>query len=196
MPRRGKSEGDCKMSGWKIPQYAMMTFTAMLLLAGCVSQKKYDTLDAEYQQLNQTMSAEVAANQMQITRLQNAIKLTVNSELLFPSGDWQMPAEAQQTIGKIVPILAPKQQTKIQVNGYTDNVPIGPGLMRQGITSNLELSQKRADNVMQYMISRGVNPRLVSAQGFGEKDPVASNDTPQGQAQNRRVELTLAGSGQ
>jgi chemotaxis protein MotB len=196
MPRRGKSEGDCKMSRWKFPQYAMMTFTAMLLLAGCVSQKKYDTLDAEYQQLNQTMSAEVAANQMQITRLQNAIKVTVNSELLFPSGDWQMPVEAQQTIGKIVPILAPKQQTKIQVNGYTDNVPIGPGLMRQGITSNLELSQKRADNVMQYMISRGVNPRLVSAQGFGEKDPVASNDTPQGQAQNRRVELTLAGSGQ
>jgi chemotaxis protein MotB len=195
MLRRGTSEGDCKMSGWKFPQYAMMTFTAMLLLAGCVSQKKYDTLDAEYQQLNQTMSAEVAANQMQITRLQNAIKVTVNNELLFPSGDWQMPAEAQQTIGKIVPILAPKQQAKIQVNGYTDNVPIGPGLMRQGITSNLELSQKRADNVMQFMIARGVNPRLVSAQGFGEKDPVASNDTPQGQAQNRRVELTLAGSG-
>jgi chemotaxis protein MotB len=195
MPRRGKSEGDCKMFGWKFPQYAMMTFTAMLLLAGCVSQKKYDTLDAEYQQLNQTMSAEVAANQMQITRLRDAIKVTVNNELLFPSGDWQMPAEAQQTIGKIVPILAPKQQAKIQVNGYTDNVPIGPGLMRQGITSNLELSQKRADNVMQFMIARGVNPRLVSAQGFGEKDPVASNDTPQGQAQNRRVELTLAGSG-
>jgi chemotaxis protein MotB len=195
MPRRGKSEGDCKMFGWKFPQYVMMTFTAMLLLAGCVSQKKYDTLDAEYQQLNQTMSAEVAANQMQITRLRDAIKVTVNNELLFPSGDWQMPAEAQQTIGKIVPILAPKQQAKIQVNGYTDNVPIGPGLVRQGITSNLELSQKRADNVGQFMISRGVNPRLVSAQGFGEKDPVASNDTPQGQAQNRRVELTLAGSG-
>ena len=61
---------------------------------------KYDTLDTEYQQLNQTMSAEVAANQMQITRLQNAIKVTVNNELLFPSGDWQMPAQAQQTIGK------------------------------------------------------------------------------------------------
>jgi chemotaxis protein MotB len=195
MPRRRNSEGDCKMSGWKFPQYATMTFTAMLLLAGCVSQKKYDTLETEYQQLNQTMSAEVAANQMQITRLRDAIKVTVNNELLFPSGDWQMPVEAQQTIGKIVPILAPKQQAKIQVNGYTDNVPIGPGLMRQGITSNLELSQKRADNVMQFMISRGVNPRLVSAQGFGEKDPVASNDTPEGRAQNRRVELTLAGSG-
>jgi len=183
------------MSGWKFPQCATMTFTALLVLAGCVSQQKYDALDTEYQQLNQTMSAEVAANQMRITRLQNAIKVTINSELLFPSGEWQMPVEAQQTISKIVPILAPQQQTKIQVNGYTDNVPIGPGLMSQGITSNLVLSQKRADNVMQFMISQGVNPNLVSARGFGDADPVASNDTPAGRAQNRRVELTLAGPG-
>ena len=172
-----------------------MTFIAMMLLAGCVSQQKYDSLDAEYQQLNHTMSAEVATNQMQITRLQNAVKVTVNSELLFPSGDWQMSVEAQQTIGKIVPILAPNQQTKIKVNDYTDNVPIGPGLMREGITSNQVLSQKRADNVMQFMISRGVNPSLVSAQGLGETDPMASNNTPEGRAKNRRVELTVAGSG-
>ena len=183
------------MSGWKFPQCATMMFTALLVLAGCVTQQKYDALEARYQQLNQTMSTEVAANQMQITRLQNAIKVTVNNELLFPSGDWQMSAQAQQTIGKIVPILAPKQQTKIQVNGYTDNVPIGPELMRQGITSNLVLSQKRADNVMQFMIAQGVNPSMVSAQGFGDADPVASNDTPEGRAKNRRVELTLAGSG-
>jgi chemotaxis protein MotB len=168
----------------------------MLVLAGCVAQRKYDALEAEYQQLNRTMSTEIAANQAHITRLQNAIKVTVNSELLFPSGGWQMPVDAQQTIGKIAPILAPMQQTKIQVNGYTDNVPIGPELVRQGITSNQVLSQRRADNVMQYLISQGVKPSLLSAQGFGEADPVASNDTPEGRAQNRRVELTLAGSGQ
>jgi chemotaxis protein MotB len=67
--------------------------------------------------------------------------------------------------------------------------------MRESITSNQVLSQKRADNVMQFMISRGVNPSLVSAHGFGEKDPVASNDTPEGRAKNRRVELTVAGLG-
>jgi chemotaxis protein MotB len=183
------------MSKRKFPQYATMTFTAMLLLSGCVSQQKYDALDTRYQELNQTMSAQVAADQMHITRLQNAIKVTINNELMFPSGGWQMPASAQQTISKIVPILAPMQQTKILVNGYTDNVPIGPELMREGITSNLVLSQKRADNVIQFMISQGVNPKLVSAQGLGEADPVASNDTPKGRAQNRRVELTLAGSG-
>ena len=196
MPRRGKSKGDGKMSGWKCSQWATMTCTAMLVLAGCVSQQKYDTLDAQYQQLNQTMSAEVASNQMHITRLRDAIKVSINDELLFPSGGWEMPVAAQQTIRKIVPILAPKQQAKLLVNGYTDNVPIGPGLQRQGITSNQELSQKRADTVMQFLIAQGVNPTLVSAQGFGEANPVASNDTPEGRAQNRRVELTLASSGQ
>ena len=168
---------------------------AALLLSGCVSQQKYNALDQEYQQLQQSMTAEVGAQKMQITRLQNAIKVSVNGELLFPSGGWQMPAQAQQTIAKMAAILAPQQTTKINVNGYTDNTPIGPGLMSQGVTSNLILSQRRADNVMQYMISQGVKPELVSAQGFGDADPVASNDTPVGRAQNRRVELTLANSG-
>ncbi|MGO9633777.1 MAG: OmpA family protein [Steroidobacteraceae bacterium] len=175
---------------------------AALLLAGCVSQQKYDAsqqknadLEQEYQQLNQAMSAEVGAKNMQISRMQDAIKVSVNSELLFPSGGWEMPAAAKTSIAKIAAILAPHQTTKINVNGYTDSTPIGPGLMKQGVTSNLILSQKRADNVMQYLISQGVKPDLVSAQGFGEADPVASNDTPAGRAQNRRVELTVASTG-
>ncbi len=184
------------MSNLEFSQFArMLIVSAMLLLSGCVSQQKYDALQSRYDQLNQTMSSQINAHQMHIERLQNAIKVTLNDQLLFPSGGWQMPDDAQQTIAKMAPILAPMQQTKITVNGYTDSVPIGPGLKRQGVTSNQILSEKRADNVMQFMISKGVNPSLISAQGFGEADPVASNDTPEGQAQNRRVELTLAGSG-
>ena len=172
---------------------------AALLLAGCVSQQKYEAsqqknteLEQEYQQLNQAMGAEVGAKNMQISRMQDAIKVSVNSELLFPSGGWEMSAAAKASIAKIAVILAPHQTTKINVNGYTDSTPIGPGLARQGVTTNLILSQRRADNVMQYMISQGVKPDLVSAQGFGEADPVAPNDTPAGRAQNRRVELTVA----
>jgi len=186
----------------KIAGLLTMQLALMLALAGCVSQQayeeqqqKYDALQSRYDQLNQTMSTQIASHQAHIERLQNAIKVTLNDQLLFPSGGWQMPADAQQTIAKMAPILAPMQQTKITVNGYTDNVPIGSGLMSQGITSNLILSQKRAENVAQYMISQGVNPSLVSTQGFGDADPVASNATEEGRAQNRRVELVLAGSG-
>jgi chemotaxis protein MotB len=186
------------MSKFPIPCVA----AAALLLAGCVSQQKYEEsqqkntdLEQEYQQLNQAMTAEVGAKNMQISRMQDAIKVSVNSELLFPSGGWDMSSAAEASIAKIAAILAPHQMTKINVNGYTDSTPIGPGLMRQGVTTNLILSQKRADNVMQYMISQGVKPNLVSAQGFGEADPVASNDTAAGRAQNRRVELTVASLG-
>ena len=171
----------------------------LLALPGCVSKQTYEEsqqknteLEQEYQELNQQMAAELGSKDMQIARLQNAIKLSINSQLLFPSGKWDMSASAKQSIAKVAAILAPHQKTKIVVNGYTDNTPIGPGLMKEGVTSNLILSQKRADTVMQYMISQGVKPSLISAQGFGEANPVASNDTPEGRAQNRRVELTLA----
>ena len=183
---------------------SMMRLTfAALLLAGCVSQQKYEEvqqknedLEQEYQQLNQSMSAEVAAQQMHISRLQNAIKVSVDSALLFPSGGWEMSAQAQQSIAKIAVILAPHQKTKINVNGYTDTTPIGPGLAKQGITSNLILSQKRAENVLQYMVSQGVKPNLIAAYGFGDANPVASNETAAGRAQNRRVEITLANAPQ
>jgi chemotaxis protein MotB len=64
----------------------------------------------------------------------------------------------------------------------------------QSTLTNQELSEKRADAVMQFLISQGLKPDLVSAKGFGEADPVASNNSAQGRAQNRRVELSLAGS--
>jgi chemotaxis protein MotB len=124
--------------------------------------------------------------------MQDTIMVSINSELLFPSGGWEMSDKAQETVGKIVTALAPHQTTKIHVNGYTDTTPIGPGLAKQGFTTNLILSQKRADTVMQFMLSKGAKPEMISAHGFGEADPVAPNDTAEGKAQKRRVELALA----
>jgi len=172
---------------------------AALLAAGCVTQKTYNEsldrnaqLEREYQQLNEQMGSEVSARNVQITRLQDAIKVSVDSELLFPSGGWEMSEGAKTSIAKIAKVLAPHQKSKINVNGYTDNTPIGPGLAKKGVTTNQILSQKRADNVMEFMISQGVKKDLVSAHGFGDANPVASNDTAEGRAQNRRVELTIA----
>jgi chemotaxis protein MotB len=165
-------------------------------LAGCVSQSDYDALKAENQQLqaqNASMSEQLAANKAQVGRLQEAIKYTVNSDLLFPSGGWQMGSQGKAIIAKMAAKLAPTQQNKIMVNGYTDNVPVGPALLQQGITSNQILSQKRAENVMEFLISKGMKPDLVEAHGYGDTQPVAKNDTAKGRATNRRVELTLAG---
>ena len=156
------------------------------LLAACVTKSAYD-------QLNEQLSGEIAQGQVHITRLQGAIKVAVNSELLFPSGGWEMPPQAAKTIAEMAPILAPMQTAHIVVTGYTDNVPIGPELRARGIESNQQLSLKRAQTVMNYLISQGVNPSMLTAQGLGDADPVAPNDTAAGRAQNRRVELTLPG---
>jgi chemotaxis protein MotB len=152
---------------------------------------------SQNQQLQQQNSADeqqIATDKAQISRLQGAIKYTVNSDQLFAPGSWAMSAQGKQIIAKMASQLAPTQQNKILVTGYTDNAPIGPELQSQGVTSNQVLSQKRADAVMQYLISQGLNPNLVTARGLGDASPVASNNTAQGRAKNRRVDLTLAGS--
>ena len=175
----------------------LFPLVAPVLLSACVSQSKYDQLEAQFQQVQQqnaALSNQVAADKAQICRLQGAIKYTVNSDLLFRPGDWQMAERGKQIIAGFAAKLAPTQQNKILVSGYTDNAPIGAALQRHGITSNEILSQKRAENVMEYLVSQGVKPDLISAQGFGDSNPVASNDSAQGRAQNRRVELSLAGS--
>jgi chemotaxis protein MotB len=114
--------------------------------------------------------------------------------LLFAPGSWQMRPQGQKIIADFAKKLAPTQQNHLMVSGYTDNAPIGPALVREGVASNQDLSQKRADAVKQYLISQGVKPDLVAAQGFGDSSPVTQNDTAQGRAQNRRVELSLVGA--
>jgi chemotaxis protein MotB len=63
------------------------------------------------------------------------------------------------------------------------------------IANNIDLSSRRADNVVAYLTSQGVNPNIISAKGFGDTHPIASNDTPDGRAKNRRIEIVLEGPG-
>ncbi len=181
-----------------IKRYSILVpLASTMLLAGCVSQSKYDALQEQNQQLQQqvsTLSGQLADSNAQVTRLQGAIKYTVNSDLLFSSGGWQMSERGKQLISRLAQKLAPTQQNKLIVTGYTDNTPIGSALQQQGVTSNQDLSLKRAQSVMQYLISQGVKPDMISAQGLGETNPVASNATARGRAMNRRVELSLAAS--
>ena len=169
----------------------LVSLLSTTVLAGCVWKSDYEALQAQNQQLQERL----AASEQQVARLQGAVKYVANSDLLFASGSWQMRPQGQQIIAGFAQKLAPSQQNHLVVSGYTDNAPIGPALRAQGVTSNQELSQKRADAVMQFLISQGVNQSLISAHGFGEANPVAPNDTPAGRAQNRRVELSLAGAG-
>src|SRR5215472_15596460 len=92
-----------------VPLFSLM---ASALLSACVSQSTYDQLQAQYQQLQQqnaALSAQVAADKTQICRLQGAIKYTAESDLLFPSGGWQMGDRGKQIIATMAVKLAPTQ---------------------------------------------------------------------------------------
>jgi chemotaxis protein MotB len=167
-------------------------------LAGCVSQSEYDKVVAENQQLraqNQQTSQQLATSQQHVGNLREAMVLVVNSDLAFKSGSWELTEEGKGNIAAATKKLAPTQTQHLIVTGYTDDTPIGAGLKKQGVATNQELSEKRADAVMQYMISQGANPSLLTAQGMGEQNPVAPNDNATDRAKNRRVEVSLAESG-
>ena len=169
----------------------LLVLTLLVSLTACVTQSSYNALQQQYDQLEAAFSAD----QAKIVLLQGELKVTMLDNLLFPEGGYKLSAFAQSVLVKLVPTLSALHQTKVVVAGYTDNVPIGGHLKRQGITSNLDLSSKRADEVVDYLLKQGVDPSIISAQGFGENNPVASNDTADGRAQNRRIEVTLVGPG-
>jgi chemotaxis protein MotB len=184
-------KGQRKMSIKLGSHFAVGLLLSPLVLTGCVSRSDYDALQAE----NRQLSTELAAARSQTGRLQGAIEYSLNSDLLFRPGSWEMNDRGKGIIADMATKLAPTQQNKLMVSGYTDNAPIGPALRRRGITTNQQLSEKRAESVMEFLISQGVRQDMVTAQGFGEANPIASNDTASGKAQNRRVVLSVPNSG-
>lgn len=163
----------------------------MASLTACVTQQSYNSLDQAYSQLQQAYQGD----EVEIRQLQGELKITIKDKILFPEGGYKLNAKADQVLAKMAPTLSGFQNTKVVVRGYTDNVGIGPELRREGIATNLDLSSKRADNVVDFLMRKGVDKNLISAQGMGESNPVASNATPDGRAQNRRIEVTLVGPG-
>jgi chemotaxis protein MotB len=194
---RWRSLEEKTMTNLRTTRLTLVPLLFTTVLGGCVWQSDYDAIQAQNQQLqaqNQQLQQQAAADKQQIGRLQGAIKYTVNSDLLFAPGSWTMSAQGERIISQMAAKLAPTQQNKLLVSGYTDDAPIGPALQAQGVTSNLVLSQKRADAVTQYLVSQGVKPGLLSAKGFGDGNPIASNNTEAGRSKNRRVELSLVGA--
>ena len=164
---------------------------AALVLAACVPQSAYNE---QAKQLEEAQ-AQVAAGQAEIAKMQAENRWVMAGDLLFPEGGYQLSAAGQAALSQFAPQLSSVQNAKVVVYGFTDNVPVGPVLQRAGIADNLDLSSRRAGAVVAFLQSRGVNPNILSAKGFGATHSVAPNDTPQGRAQNRRIEIVLEGPG-
>lgn len=148
--------------------------------------------ETQYQALSRRLQTEVGADQVQIAQLEGRLKVTLVNQVLFPEGAWVLSDQGKQTLDKLIPTLTEVKTGPIQVDGFTDNVPIG-ATMRRTFATNWQLSSARADAVVQYLQSEGVDPNLLVAAGYGDTHPIAPNTTPQGRAKNRRIEVTIVG---
>ncbi|MBV8935257.1 MAG: OmpA family protein [Alphaproteobacteria bacterium] len=164
---------------------------AALAVAACVPQSAYEEQAVQLEQAR----AESAARQAEIAKTQAENRWVIAGDLLFPEGGYQLSASGRAALRQFAPQLSAVQNVKVVVYGFTDDLPVGPALQRAGIANNLDLSSRRAATIVAFLETQGINRNILSAKGFGETHPVAPNDTPEGRAQNRRIEIVLEGPG-
>ena len=120
---------------------------------------------------------------------ERGLVITFVAEVLFDSGRAVIKKEAYPILDKVAKVIKDKvYDREIGVEGHTDNEPI----MHSGWKSNWELSTARATSVLHYLVDEGkLNPKKLSAIGYGEYRPIASNETAEGRQKNRRVEIVV-----
>lgn len=124
---------------------------------------------------------------------QSGVRVTLTETLLFPQGSSELSERGRQVLARIARGLQRRPGVSVVVSGHTDDTPIKSGLKRKFLT-NWELSSARALAVVHEMINNGLEGERLQAQAFGPHRPRASNETPQGRALNRRIELEIVES--
>jgi chemotaxis protein MotB len=142
-----------------------------------------------YSKLQDTFSKEQAANQVKIEMLKSGIKVNLANEILFSSGSSTLNSQGQEVLRRASADLADSPY-QILVAGFTDNVDIS-GNLKKKFPSNWELAGARAASVVRILEDEGVPSERLLLISLGENQPVESNDTPEGRAQNRRIEIML-----
>ena len=139
-------------------------------------------MDKQQTEFEQQLANERAQHEIEVQRQQNEIlKLTMSSEVSFDFNSAQIKSTFYSPLNKIADIMQRYPRTQITIVGHTDSV--GPDQY------NLQLSLRRANAVADYLIMRGVAKSRLGTEGHGELEPIASNNTEAGRAQNRRVEI-------
>lgn len=120
----------------------------------------------------------------EVERVGEGIKLTLNENAVrFDTNKSTLTATAKANLDKLVSVFNSYPDTNIQIYGYTDST--GPA------DYNLKLSGERAASVKNYLVSKGISASRFTTTGLGIADPIATNDTPEGRTQNRRVEFAI-----
>lgn len=146
-------------------------------------KQTYDSLVSE-------LNDEIKKGEIAVTQLKDKLSLSMVEKILFDSGKADIKQNGKAVLDRVAEILGKVTDRQIRIEGHTDDVPIGP-VLAEKYPTNWELSTARSTTVVRYLQEKGVNPSLLSAAGYSEYRPVASNDTEEGKAKNRRIEIVL-----
>ena len=148
-------------------------------------------MKSTYDELVQKMETEIQRGEITISELQGKLTVNMVERILFDSGKADIKPAGLEVLKRVGDILKGVEDKNIRVEGHTDNIPISPRL-QQTFPSNWELSAARAINVVHFLQTRiGIPGERLSACGFSQYRPVAGNDTAEGRAQNRRIQIEL-----
>ena len=151
--------------------------------------QQIDELSRARMSLEDQLREEIAAEEVSLSMEERGLVVTFVSEVLFDSGKAQLRKESFAALDKVADILQEEASSmQISVEGHTDNQPI----KHSRWNSNWQLSTERALGVLTYLISGGLSPERLSATGYGEFHPRASNDTKKNRQINRRVEIVIS----
>lgn len=145
--------------------------------------------------LNEMLKPELHSRRVRVDETQKGYKISLASDLFFRPGsaeiDYDEGRESLRKIGMMLRELG--KSAKIEVIGHTDNsvIPRDSAVARM-YPSNWELSTARSSSVVRYLVSFGADPSVMYAEGRGEHDPLESNDTPEGRAYNRRIDIYVS----
>ena len=148
-------------------------------------------LKGTYDEVVGNLKNEISSGQIQVTQLKDKLTLNMVEKILFNSGQAEVKESGKKVLDSIAAALKNVQDKDIRVEGYTDNVALSPKLQDR-FPTNWELSTARATNVVRYLEEKdGLDPSHLIAAGFGQYHPISTNDTPEGRAQNRRIDIVL-----
>jgi len=154
------------------------------------AKEQVQKVSSTYENMLEKMKSEISRGQVTISELKGKLTVNMVDSILFDSGKAEVKKGGLEVLGKVISILKDVNDKSIRIEGHTDNVQISRGLA-QRYPTNWELSAARAINVARYLQDEGVDPGQLSAVAYGEWKPVAKNDTPEGRAKNRRIEIVL-----
>jgi chemotaxis protein MotB len=142
---------------------------------------------AEYNSMLKQLKSMIDSGKLNVRIVRNKMVIELPEAVLFPSGSAKLKKEGVRVLAELGPVLASLEGRAFQVGGHTDDKPI----RTKRFPSNWELSAARSIDVTKLLIEYGVPGTRVSAAAYADTQPVADNSTPEGRAQNRRIEIAL-----